>query len=94
MIHITPTTDDIVDGDAEAQRLASCREIAERVYTAGLGDHYAVIERMTRPEIRSAIAVEWGRLIVEGVARGIRSGKLPRFCSSLTFDRMEEEVGC
>jgi hypothetical protein len=35
----------------EADRLAACRNIAERMYRAGLGDCYNALERLTRPEL-------------------------------------------
>ena len=35
----------------EAERLAVCRDIAVRMYQAGLGDCYDALERLTRPEL-------------------------------------------
>ena len=44
----------------EQERLAACREIAERMYVAGTGDCYNEIERFTRLELLSARAILFG----------------------------------
>lgn len=62
----------------EEERLGRCREIAEHMYIAGLGDHYDVIERLSRPEIdMKRIMSLLGSDVVAGIVSGIRSNHFP-----------------
>lgn len=60
----------------EEERLEACREIAIRMYVAGMGDCFDAIERLTHPRIdlKQAMSLLGGDIVV-GIASGIRANR-------------------
>ena len=61
----------------DEERIQACKEIAERMYNAGMGWNFDALMKLTTPEIQAARALRFNERMIE--LPPIRRGVLDRY---------------